>query len=176
MGYKTYLPQDLADFTGRPVASFPVTYTTNSALPQALLLFKLGTCIASPDALSPEEQQLVDFAVLSMADAIGLASKYATVVAAPFNSESIGSYSYSKAARAVQNREDTGVVWFDMAVRQLSVCDLQDGISMTGGIEVFERVGGDFTPGHIGSNFQFLTEADLVNSRQFGFDPAPQNL
>lgn len=171
MAYKTYTTQDLANFTGRPVASFPASYTANSALPQALLLFKMGTCLASTDDLSPEQQQLVDFAILSMADAIGLASKYATVVASPFNSESIGSYSYSKAARAVMAGEDTGIAWFDMAIRQLSVCDLQDDISMTGGIEVFERVGGYFTPGHIGANLQFLSDADLAASRQFGFDP-----
>ena len=171
MGYKTYSTQDLANFTGRPAASFPSSYITNSALPQALLLFKMGTCLASPDDLSPEEQQLVDFAVLSMADAIGLASKYATVVASPFNSESIGSYSYSKAARAVQSGDDTGIAWFDMAIRQLSVCDRLDDIAMTGGIEVFERAGGYFAPGHNGANLQFLTDADVVTSRQFGFDP-----
>ena len=172
MGYPAYTTQMLADFTGRPKASFREPYTTASAIPQALLLFKMGTCLASPDALTPEGKQLVDFAILSMADAIGLAAKYAAANANPFSSESIGSYSYSKAAKAVQRGDDTGVMWFDQAVKELSVCDTSDGLAMTGGIEVFERTGGYFGPGHTGSNISFLTPADVDASRLFGFDPA----
>lgn len=175
MAYKTYTPQDLADFTGRPVASFREPYTSASALPQALLLFKMGTCLASPDALTDDEKQMVDFAVLSMADAIQLASLYATVHANPFSSETIGSYSYSKVATAVANGEPTGIMWFDKAIAELSICDTSDGIPMTGGIEVFERTGGFFGPGHLGGNIQFLTPADVEQSRLFGFDPAQGN-
>ena len=173
MPYKTYTPQDLADLTGRPVASFREPYTSASAIPQALLLFKMGTCLASPDDLTDDQKQLVDFAIVFMADAIGLASLYATVHANPFNSESIGSYSYSKAAQAVANREPTGVMWFDRAIEELSICDTSDGLAMTGGIEVFERTGGFFGPGHIGANVQFLTPADIDASRTFGWDPSP---
>lgn len=171
MAYKTYTVDDLSSFAGRPKASFHEPYTTDSALPQALLLFKLGTCLASPDGLSATDLQLVDFAILSMADAVGLASKYASVAASPFSSETIGSYSYSKAARAVMRGEDTGVMWFDTAIKRLSVCDTADDTAMSGGIEVFERVGGYFTPGHLAANVQFLTPADLVDSRLFGYDP-----
>lgn len=173
MPYKTYTPKMIADFTGRPVASYREPYTTDSALPQALLLFKMGTCLASPDSLTSEEQQLVDFAILSMADAIGLASLYATVHANPFSSESIGSYSYSKAAQAVSQGLPTGIMWFDQAIEKLSICDTSDGIAMTGGVEVFERTGGYFGPGHIGANVQFLTPADVETSRRYGWDPSP---
>lgn len=172
MPYTTYTVQMLSNYTGRPAASFREPYTTSSAIPQALLLFKLGTCLASPDALTTDQKQLVDFAIMSMADAIQLASLYATVQANPFNSETIGSYSYSKVAKAVQQGQPTGITWFDLAIEQLSVCETTDGLSMTGGIEVFERSGGYFAPGHIGANVQFLTPADIEESRLYGFDPA----
>ena len=173
MGYATYTVQMLSNFTGRPVASFREPYTTASAIPQALLLFKMGTCLASPDDLSTDAKQLVDFAILEMADSIQLASLYATVHANPFSSESIGSYSYGKVAKAVQKGDDTGIFWFDKAIQELSVCDTSDGISMTGGIEVFERIGGFFGPGHVGANVSFLTPADIEESRRYGWDPSP---
>lgn len=175
MGYPTYTVAMLSTFTGRPAAAFRAPYTTASALPQALLLFKMGTCIADPSGLSTDEQQLVDFAILEMADSIQLASLYATVHANPFSSETIGSYSYGKVAKAVQKGDDTGIFWFDKAVQELSVCDTSDGISMTGGIEVFERHGGYFAPGHKGANIEFLSPADVEQSRSFGFDPAQGN-
>lgn len=172
MAYTTYTRQMLADFTGRPLASFPSPYVEASAIPQALLLFKLGTCLASPDDLTDDQKQLVDFAVLSMADAIHLVAPYQTAIASPFNSETIGSYSYSKVAKAVQKGDDTGIAWFDMAIDQLSVCeDIASGF-MSGGIEIFEH-DGRFTDGSIGSNVRFLSPDDFRDSRIFGFDPAP---
>jgi hypothetical protein len=175
MSYPIYTRQMLADFTGRPAASFPEPYVTSSAFPQATLLFKIGTCIADPAGLSTDEQQMVDFAIMSMADAIHLAQPYQTILASPFSSESIGSYSYGKAVKAVQQGLPTGITWFDIAVEQLSQCSELDGIPMTGGIEVFERTGGYFGPGHLGGNIQFLSPADVEASRQFGFDPASGN-
>ena len=38
MAYKYYTRTALADFTGRPLASFPQTYVDNTAIPQAVLL------------------------------------------------------------------------------------------------------------------------------------------
>lgn len=167
MAYKTYTRQMLADFTGRPAASFPESFITNSAIPQAVLLFKIGTCIVDPAQLPPEDQQLVDFAIISMADAIFLDSQYATVKAAPFNSETIGSYSYSKAVKAIQVGMDTGVMWFDLAVASLSVCD-DAGTFLQGGIEVFES-DGKFRDGDLPENRHFLSPADLDRSASFGF-------
>lgn len=172
MTYPTYTTQDLADFTGRPKASFREPYTSSSALPQAILLFKMGTCLASLSELSEDAQQMAKFGMLEMADSIGLASLYATVHANPFSSESIGSYSYGKVAKAVQRGDDTGIFWFDKAVRELSVCEDTDGLSMSGGIEVFENTGGYFGPGHVGANIAFLTPADVEASRVWGHDPA----
>lgn len=170
MPYKTYTRQDLADFTGRPLASFPETYVNNSAIPQALLLFKIGTCLASPDDLTPDQQQLVDFAIMSMADSIHLVAPYQTAIASPFNSETIGSYSYSKVAKAIQSGEETGVMWFDLAIDQLSVCDDINGNFMQGGIEVFEN-DAIFIPGHLKGNVDFLSPEDIRFSQYFGWDP-----
>lgn len=172
MPYATYTREMLANFTGRPQASFPDAYLTASAFPQATLLFKIGTCIADPSALSTDEMQMVDFAILSMADAIHLAAPYQTILASPFSSESIGSYSYGKAVKAVQQGLPTGITWFDLAIEQLSQCSDLDGLPMSGGIEVFERTGGYFGPGHLGGNIQFLSPADVEASRTFGFDPS----
>ena len=176
MGYKTYTRQMLADFTGRPLASFPEGFVSTSAIPQALLLFKIGTCLASPDDLTADQQQMLDFAVLAMADAIHLAQPYQTALASPFNSESIGSYSYSKVARAIQKGDETGVMWFDLAIDKLSVCDQLDGSFAQGGIEIFEndgRFAGNVRLGGQAGNVDFLSPADLNTSRHFGYDPAP---
>lgn len=171
MTYKTYTRAMLSSFTGRPAASFPATFVEKSAIPQALLLFKLGTCLASPDHLDANDQQLVDFAIMSMADSIHLAQPYQAALASPFNSESIGSYSYSKTVRAVRGGEPTGVTWFDMAIEALSVCDSNSGDFQRGGIEVYEHDGG-LTSGAISGNVTYLTPVEVQDSVRFGFDPS----
>ena len=171
MSYPQYTKQDVATFTGRAVASFP-SFVETSALPQAILLFKIGTCLASLDALTADELELSKNGILSMADAIHLAQPYSVAVASPFNSESIGSYSYSKVAKAVSRQEETGVMWFDLAISRLSVCDEQETGMFGGGIEVFEH-DALFTGG-TGGNVRLLSPKDIDQSRFFGFDPAPR--
>jgi len=174
MAYKTYTRELIAAFTGRPVASFPETFIASSAIPQAVLLFKIGTCIFDPEKLTPDQQQMVDFAIISMADAIHLTAPYQSAKASPFNSESIGSYSYSKVAAAAQKGLETGIMWFDMAVGQLSVCDRASGDFQRGGIEMFEH-DGTFVTGHVSGNVEYLSPVDRRLSANFGFnlDPAP---
>lgn len=170
MPYKTYTREMLADFSGRPLVSFPNGFVTNSAIPQALLLFKMGTCLASTDHLTPDQQQLVDFAVISMADAIHLSAPYQTVLASPFNSESIGSYSYSRAAQVVSKGLPTGIGWFDLAIQELSVCDELDGIPMSMGTDIFgsAEIGRASGPGVV----HWLTPAEEALSYMFGHDPS----
>ena len=175
MAYKEYTRKMIADFTGRPLVSFPEAFVTDSAIPQALLLFKIGTCLAAPDDLTEDQQQMVDFAILAMADAIHLAQPYQTALASPFNSESIGSYSYSKTAKAIRQGNETGVDWFDIAIDQLSVCDELGGSFMQGGIEIFENDGlfaGGVRLGGQRGNVDYLSPADLNRSNSFGYDPA----
>lgn len=170
MSYPVYTKTDVANFTGRNAASFP-SFVDTSALPQAVLLFKIGTCLASLDDLTDDQKQLAQYAILSMADSIHLSQPYAVAVASPFNSESIGSYSYSKVAKAVSTGQETGIMWFDLAVDQLSVCDDINGGLTGGGIEVFEH-DAKFVAG-VGGNSRMLSPADIEYSRFFGYDPAP---
>lgn len=170
MAYKTYTREMLSGFTGRTLTSFPETFVNGSAIPQAVLLFKIATAIVDPALLDAESQQLVDFAILSMADAIHLSAPYQVALASPFNSESIGSYSYSKTAVAIKKGLETGIMWFDMAVALLSQKDALDGSFMGGGIEIFEHDGMFVTSDYLG-NVALLTPADVRLSRQFGYDP-----
>lgn len=122
MAFPTYTVTDLSGFTGRPETSFPLPYTTASALPQATLLFKLATCLTELPT-DPDEAATVRFAILEVANALTLSQPYQLTNASPFSSETIGSYSYSKLAKMVQNGLPTGLGWFDLAVGQLGVCE-----------------------------------------------------
>jgi hypothetical protein len=171
MPYPVFTKQDLADFSGRPVASY--TGHTDRAIRQAVLLFKIGTCLANLAEEGTLEREIAVEGILAMADHIVLAQRYQQQIASPFQSESLGSYSYSKTAKAVTDGQSTGVDFFDIAIDQLSVCDETDDIPSSGGIEVFER-DGVFTQGE-GGNLRLLSPADLDQSRRFGFDPGGYN-
>lgn len=170
MTYPTFTKEMLSEFSGRPAVSYQ-SHTTQ-ALSQAVLLFKIGTCLSD----LPEDatmQQLASMGILAMADAIVLSQPYQKAAASPFSSESIGSYSYSKAAGAVSRGEKTGVMWFDLAIDKMSVCDINDDIPFSGGIEVFEH-DVRLVAGAAG-NRRMLSPQDVDQSRTFGFDPAPIN-
>lgn len=107
---------NLAEFTGRPAATF--TPFATEALLQATLMFGVATGLEVwPD--DPDLRQIAMFAVMEMANKLVLEQPYAAVKAAPFQSESIGAYSYSKTyslARATavgaQASEDIGAGLF----------------------------------------------------------------
>lgn len=108
--------QDLATFTGRQTTDFN-SYVTE-ALAQATLLFYLATDLND----YPENTSLATLAkngILDMADKIYLGQPYREVSASPYQSETIGSYSYSKAATAIKRGDATGILWFDLAVNKL---------------------------------------------------------
>jgi len=135
MNYPTFDVNALATFTGRPVASF-TAYATE-ALEQATLFFKKATCLAGfPDA--PDDALLASKAILQLADYFVLSQPFQAVLASPFSSESIGSYSYSKMVSSINRREQTNLLWFDMAVEDLGQCGTMGGLQAMGGIEVFE--------------------------------------
>lgn len=169
MTYPEYTKKNLADFSGRPEQSY--TEYSTQAISQAVLLFKIGTCLAG----LPEDKtklELAEMGIMALADSIYLSQQYQAAAASPFSSESIGSYSYSKAARAVASGTATGIMWFDLAVSQLSECEQNDGIPTGGGIEVFEW-DTTLTAGNNG-NLRALGPADIELSRSFGYDPAPR--
>lgn len=172
MAYPEYTVNDLANFSGRPALAYMNTAYVPTAIGQAVLLFKIATCLADipQDGIKPE---LAKNAILQMADSIYQAQIYQDALNNPFSSESIGSYSYNKVAKAVTAGEKTGIMWFDLAVEQMGVCEDLDNIPFSGGIEIFES-DGLFTNGRLGNaNVRFLSPQDIDRSRGFGFDPAP---
>lgn len=161
---------DLVSFSGRLTSDYSGYAAT--ALKQAILLFKLGTCLNEfpDDAIKAE---LAQTAILAMADAIYLAQPFQSVLSNPFSSETIGSYSYSKVAGAVAGALPTGITWFDIAVSQLGVCELTDHVPSGGGIEIFEN-DALFAAGVHPDNLRMLAPQDLNELRSFGYDPAPR--
>jgi hypothetical protein len=124
---------DLAAFTGRDSNTF--TNYAPTALDQATLLFYFATELSEyPD--DTELAKLVKYGIMDMADKIYLSQKYAEAAASPFQSESIGSYSYSKMTQAVKKKLGTGVMWFDLAVSKLKAPGSL--IGQTGSIEGME--------------------------------------
>lgn len=112
---------DLARFTGRPASTF--SGFAAEALDQATLMFSVVTrLVAYPD--DPDLAQLAKNAVLELADRLLLEQPYAEVTTRPFQSETIGSYTYSRATATtakIQNGQKTGLFWWDLAVDELTV-------------------------------------------------------
>jgi hypothetical protein len=138
-------------------------------LTQALLLFKLASCLKNLPA-DPDHSDLAKMAILAMADSIVLSQEYQKVKASPFSSEGIGSYNYSKTAAQVQRGEATGIMWFDLAVQTVGVCNLDDNIPMSGGIEIFE-FDRPLTQGIRVGNSRMMGPTDTELSRGFGYEP-----
>ncbi len=127
---------DLAAFTGRE----PETFTAYAAtsLQQATLLLQLVTKLDQMPS-DPAQAALVRNAIFEMADRVYLEQSYAEATASPYQSETIGSYTYSlKSPTAVKARSggSTGLTWWDLAVDLLSAA----GTSVTGS----GSVGGGF--------------------------------
>lgn len=113
---------DLAEFTGRDEDDFGDFAA--QALTQATLLLSLVTMRTElPD--DADLAQLAVNAILEMADRLYLEQPYAATKAAPYTSEHIGSYSYSKGSLFAQAREkkDTGLLWWELALDELSLSD-----------------------------------------------------
>lgn len=112
---------DLATFTGRPVTTF--SGFASQALSQAALMFSVVTGLeALPD--DPDLAQLANNAIMEMADRLVLEQPYQAISSGPFQSETIGSYTYSKVTATstkVQNGVKTGLFWWDIAFDRLSV-------------------------------------------------------
>lgn len=161
--------EELSTFTGRPVESF--SPFTETAIAQAILLFRLATCT---DDYSPNPllRELAQNAIAAAADSIALAQPHTVLMSQPFSSESLGSYSYSKMAQAVAIGKATGVPWFDMAVSQLSRCHLREShVPTSGGIQVFQGYG-SVDPEPNNGYFHFLSPEERRMSADWGYDPS----
>jgi hypothetical protein len=162
--YPDFGADELASFSGRPAESY--TEYVETAVDMATLLFKYATCLTEFPEPGTDGAKLAGFAILAMADAIVLSQPYQSIEHSPFASESLGSYSYSKASAQVQAGDPTGVMWFDMAVNQLGVCTTGDDIADGGGIEVFEW-DGNFVPGRVTGNVRLLSPAEAERMKYY---------
>lgn len=144
--------EQLSEFSGRPAVSY--TSYANSALVQAAMLFTVLAERSASDygSMAPDDQQLADMGVMAMGDFIYLRWPYVQVQASPLQSETIGSYSYSKPteptarnAQAIEvSAEATGVTMFDLAVRMLSRRTRANGV-FSGSITGFDHTALDDT-------------------------------
>lgn len=119
---------DLVRFSGRVSADYPSPFTEGSAIPQAMLFFKLSTGITDwPDTADLAQTAL--FAVSELANSLTMWQPHQEILSNPFQSESIGTYSYSKISgfrAAMEAGQPTGLLWFDLAVRLLATEDSSD--------------------------------------------------
>lgn len=118
---------DLALFSGRPETSY--SPFADQALMQATLMFSVVTELPDWPA-DPDLKQIAINAILEMADRLILEQPFQGVKASPFQSESIGSYSYSrnfsmaKVTSAAADKVGIGLFWWDTAVDLLAQKDV----------------------------------------------------
>ncbi len=128
---------DLAAFTGRPEAGLGAF--APAALTQATLLFSITTGL-NEYPTDPDRATLASYAILELADRLVLEQPYAQTAASPFASETILSYTYTKATKTAKKVEDglpTGLRWWDLAIDELSAKDRS--VVSHGSVEAFER-------------------------------------
>jgi hypothetical protein len=148
---------DLAAFSGRDEATY--TAYANSALLQSTIRFTFLTEITDPkqftgyNALTGADQTMLALqGICALADSIYLQFPYQQAQASPMNSETIGSYSYTKEAtsgaggamyRMQAGAQElsmgtTGIPLFDTAVQLLSLRTIASGV-FAEGMSVFEE-------------------------------------
>jgi hypothetical protein len=125
-GFPTFTVAQLAQFSGRPLQSY--TPYADQALIQAVVIFMLVTQVESwpTDALS---QQIATLGILQYADVLVLEQPFQQVTHNPFQSQTIGSTSYSKPTAYMRGNaqanalkgEATGIPFFDYAVQKLAL-------------------------------------------------------
>lgn len=125
---------DLAGFTGR-TESYYGSFVVE-ALSQATDLFELATELPAlpSDGL---RLRIAVRGILEMAENIYEGQQYRELRFTPFRSQTIGSYSYQLAERAVLQGIPTGIAWFDNAVSLLTLCPSTKSTS----VSVFDRPG-----------------------------------
>lgn len=117
------------------------------ALAEGLLLDAIPCLNSVYPNFTESQKTTIKFAVLEMAKYIKIDYFNFERATSPFQSETIGSYSYSKMAANIKKREDTGVPGFDRAVAQFAgLCsiDSEGGGASTTSEQVFKPGYGEF--------------------------------
>lgn len=161
MSYPVPTLADLATYSGRAENSYGLY--VDEALKQATLLFVIASGLNEAPT-DDSDLQVATYGILAMADSIYLTQPLAEAAASPFQSESIGAYSYSRATRSrIIRGEKTGIDWFDLAIDRLRV-DSESRIS-------YSQVGISFGNLYTDSegNLAVLGPADIGVSDGFGY-------
>lgn len=122
-------PEDLQSYIEGP--------TQEEAIQQAMDLLVMATGLTSTS--NTMEDRIVRSAVLEMAWAITIRHEDKEAEFSPFSSESIGSYSYSKAASLINQGAATGIPNFDVAIDYFAAQAMGGGISNTSSENVFVK-------------------------------------
>ncbi len=112
---------ELVNFTGRPEPA--LGEFAEQALIQATLMFSILTKLDTYPA-EPDKELLATYAIMEMADRLLLEQPHAEARSRPYQTETIGSYSYSKVtptAMAAQTGLKSGLFWWDLAIDELSL-------------------------------------------------------
>lgn len=125
--------EELSTFSGRPLPTYGAF--ASEALVQGTLYFMIVTELQTPPN-DPTEALLAKKGILAFSDHLYLIQPYQAVEAAPFQTERIGSYTYSKPLNIIRGTaqanalkgETTGIMWFDMAVSQLALRTQRGGV------------------------------------------------
>jgi hypothetical protein len=141
--------QDLADFSGRPASTYGPYAAT--AIAQSTLMFSVATGLEDWPQ-DPDLHQVAVYAVLEMADKLTLQQPYAMLKAAPFQTETIGSYSYARSnsltSKTGQDDLGAGLFWWATAMDLFeqkdvaltasgSISSCEDGLVQTlGGLRI----------------------------------------
>jgi hypothetical protein len=155
--YPVPLISDLSNFSGRDEATY--TGYANAALLQATIRFTFLTEVTDPasftgyNALTAADQTLLALnGICALADNIYLNFPYQGVMASPLNSETVGTWTYTKeatngsggsayrlqAAAQELSMASTGIALFDMAVQLLALRTIASGV-YHGAMTVFDH-------------------------------------
>lgn len=97
-------------------------------LAQGLLLDAIPCLSTIYSGFSAGDKLAIKFAVLEMAKYIQVDHHNFVAATSPFQSETIGAYTYNKMSAAVKQKTSTGVPAFDRAVDQFaSLCGVDNG-------------------------------------------------
>jgi hypothetical protein len=162
---------DLANFSGQPREQYGPFAT--QALAQATFLFRMITELVQPPA-DPDDYTLAYNGILAMADHLYLSQPYREIEAAPIQDGSMGSAHWAKpvsyvrgsaAANALKG-EQTGIMWYDLAVQTLSLRTRRGGV-FHGGVSLMERVDENQLVVDENGNYYILGPGDLNNTPTF---------
>lgn len=133
MSFPLQTPSDLATYSGVPLET--LTPFAVEAIAQATLLFMVVTELQDPPT-DATDLQLANKGIIAMADTIYLEQPYREIKAAPINDLALGSAHVSKAPQYIRGSaaanalrgEETGVMWWDLAVQTLALRTRRGGV------------------------------------------------